>query len=50
MVYKKSPSGCIINVCDFDCEVDAIDFCDRNGWELTDENEFVWELDYKEEV
>ncbi len=31
-----------------DSEKDAEDFCQQHHWELTDENNFVWDLDYRE--
>lgn len=46
-VYKKS-GKCRIDIAVFEHEIDAADFCDVRGWELTDENGFVWDLDYRE--
>lgn len=31
-----------------DIEKSAKDYCEKNQWQLTDENEFVWDLDYCE--
>lgn len=46
-VYKKS-GKCRIDIAVFEHEIDAADFCDVRGWELTDENGFVRDLDYRE--
>ena len=47
-VYKKSPGGVKEHIRVFKNEIDAADFCDQHGWELRDENGFLWELDYAE--
>lgn len=47
VVFKKSPGGCRINIRVFEHEIDAADYCDVRGWELKDENGFLWELDYR---
>jgi hypothetical protein len=48
VVYKKSPGGCRVNIMVFEHEIEAADWCDQQGWELQDENGFVWDLDYRE--
>ena len=48
-VYKVSPGGVkggYVRV--FEHEIDALDWCDQQGWEYCDENRFVWKLDYRE--
>ena len=48
VVYRESAGGCRVDMMLFEHEIDAADFCDQRGWELTDENGFVWDLDYRE--
>ena len=33
-------------VAEFETEREAEDFCESCGWEMADENGFVWNLDY----
>lgn len=47
VVYREAGS-CRVDIMVFEHEIDAIDFCDIRNWELMDENEFVWDLDYRE--
>lgn len=48
VVYIMSGGGCRHNIAVFENEIDAADYCDARGWELVDENRFVWHLDYEE--
>lgn len=34
---------------EFETEQEAVDFCEAYGWEVKDENEFVWDMDIDEE-
>ncbi len=46
-VYKCSQNARLLLFV-ADSEKDAKDFCEQHHWELTDENNFVWGLDYRE--
>lgn len=45
-VYKESNSV-KIGMLTFPTQDEAVKFCNDNGWELTDENQFVWGLNYR---
>lgn len=47
-VYIKS-AGLKRYFTQFETEAEAEDFCRFYGWEWTDENEFIWDMDYEEE-
>lgn len=46
-VYKYSQNA-KFQLFDTDNEEDARKFCEEHQWEMTDENNFVWNLDYCE--
>ena len=46
-VYRNS-NATKVDIADFDTKQEAVDFCDYYGWEVVDENCFVWDLTIEE--
>ena len=46
-VYIESAYGVKQEITEFAAESDAYNFCKEVNWEYTDENMFVWDMDYE---
>ncbi len=42
-VYKVAQTASY-EMAEFETEQEAIEFCEAYGWEVKDENEFVWDM------
>ena len=47
-VFIESAGGVKRCLICFETEEEAKSFCEENNWEWVDENEFVWDMDYRE--
>lgn len=50
MMYRifKTAQTCKKTVFETENETEALQFCEINQWQLTDEHGFVWDLEYEE--
>ena len=47
-VYVSSGMGTVRYLTSFPDEIQAEEFCERNGWKWRDENDLVWNMSYEE--
>lgn len=48
-VYIKSGGGAKKYFTEFETEEEAVSFCREYDWHWVDDNDFVWDMDYRKE-